>query len=118
MDEKNKEKKVESPKVKMSLAEIILVGLLLATVDVIQGFSVIVSALPVIGQAAIGFSTAAGLCITALVQFYLIMKKVGNPWFLATGVTPTRTLVWLGMCFVINNPKLEKVAKIASKIPA
>jgi hypothetical protein len=110
-EEKNKENKP-----KISMAEIILVGLLLAMVDFFQALSLLVSPFPVIGQVALGLSTAVGFCVILLVQFYLTMKKVGNPWFLATGATPTRALVWLGMCFVINNPKLEKVAKAASKL--
>ncbi len=101
---------------KVSLAEIILVALLLAIVDIMQLFSILFFPVPVIGQIATILSTAVGFCITLLVQFYLTMKKVGGLWFLATGATPTRTLVWLGMCFVINNPKLEKVAGVVSKL--
>jgi hypothetical protein len=112
----NKNKNEGSKKDKISLAEIILVGLLLATIDILQGISLIFSPVPVIGQAAVILSTAVGLCITMLVQFYLTMKKVGGVWFVASGLFPVKSLVWVGMCFVINNPKLEKVAKVASKL--
>jgi hypothetical protein len=103
------EEKEKSENPKISMAEAILIGLLLATVDFFEALSLIVSPVPVIGQVAAMLSVGIGVCVTALVQFYLAMRGIKALWFLASGLFPVRVFAWLLVTFFANNPRLKKL---------
>ncbi|MBI5079200.1 hypothetical protein HZB06_00790 [Candidatus Wolfebacteria bacterium] len=106
---------------KISLPEIIIMVLLAGSADLFGLFSGFAFAVPVIGQALIIFSFFVSLSVWIIIQFWLIMKKVGwqQLWYtggslgdiIFGGVIPAQTPALLWTIFLVNNPKLAAITK-------
>jgi len=109
-------------KKKFSTGETVFVGLILATVDLAEFIATFASPIPGFGQVlAIGVSVV-GVCVILLFYLFLYMKGVKNVWTLVGGFLdavpllnsiPTKTIMWGIVVFLNNNPKGEKLMKLA-----
>lgn len=108
---------------KISIEEIVLITPFILLADLFEFLSTLISPVPVVGQVALGLSWFIGLIVFGLVQFYLFMKGVRNLWFLAGGLVdqipivggfPTKTATWIAVILMVNNPKVQKAASVAT----
>lgn len=108
---------------KISIEEIILITPFILLADLFEFLSTIAAVIPVVGQVALGLSWFLGLIVFGLVQFYLFMKGIRNLWFLAGGLIdqipivggfPTKTVTWIVVILMVNNPKVQKAASVAT----
>lgn len=108
---------------KISIEEIILITPFILLADLFEFLSTLISPVPVVGQVALGLSWFIGLIVFGLVQFYLFMKGIRNLWFLAGGLVdqipivggfPAKTATWIVVIFMVNNPKVQKAASVAT----
>jgi len=113
-------------KKKISLGEFILVTLVIALVEFFEFGANLALPVPIFGQVAVIMTSFLSILLTISLTFYLILKGVRGTWILAEGVIgiidtlpiiailPLKMVIWIVVYFVVNNPKLEKVAGIAT----
>jgi len=127
VEKKTPETNTAGKKKMFETGEFILVTLILFSVELIDFFANIMFPVPVIGQVSSIIGSIVSFTVGAFFQLYLFMKGVRGVWSWASsiggnlinsfpilGMFPFAILAWFVVVFIENNPKLQKVASVAS----
>ncbi len=113
---------------KISLPEIILMIMIVGGADLFDAITTLVALVPIIGKVFVFTNIFVGIFVLLIIQFWLILKGgigfkkqlvvlVGNLIELIPGlnILPIRTLTLLIAIYLINHPKIMKIASRTQK---
>jgi len=112
---------------KIQLPEIIIMLMIVGGADVLEVVTGLLAAVPVVGQILLFFNPFVDIFVLAIIQFWFIMKGgigfykqvislVGNLIEFTPGldILPIRTTTLIIAIYLINHPKVAKVAQVAT----